>query len=151
MKPFAFRLASVLAIWQRREDAALANLQRQQAATAAARHRVTTLETQRQQARVAGAMPPAAADAHLDPAWHRNWITHITMRLEAARDEATRCAASEEAARTVWQKARRDRRVIERLRERALRRHAQDTRRDEMKVMDELAVQGAFRKGGLTW
>jgi flagellar export protein FliJ len=90
-------------------------------------------------------------DVHLDPAWHRNWITHITMQLEAARDETTRCLGNEEAARTVWQKARRDRRVIERLRERALRRHAQDTRRGDMKVMDELAVQGAFRKGGLTW
>lgn len=151
MKPFAFRLASVLTIWQRREDAALANLQRQQAATAKARHRVTMLETQRQEARATGAAAAGVADAHLDPAWHRNWITHITMKLEAARDAATQCAANEVAARTVWQKARRDRRVIERLRERALRRHAHDARRDEMKVMDELAVQGAFRKEGLTW
>ncbi len=151
MKPFVFRLESVLTIWQRREDAALANLQRQQAATATARQRVTTLEHQRQTARETWASPSSIGDTTLDPTWHRNWITHITMKLDAARDEATRCAANEEAARTVWQTARRDRRVIERLRERALRRHAHDTRRDEMKVMDELAVQGAFRKEGLTW
>ncbi|MCC7185376.1 MAG: flagellar export protein FliJ [Acidobacteria bacterium] len=151
MKPFVFRLESVLTIWQRREDAALANLQRQQAATATAQRRVTTFEEQRRAARMKVAEGPGAGDPHVDPAWHRNWITHITMKLEAARDEVIRCVANEEAARGVWQKARRDRRVIERLRERALRRHAHDTRRDEMKVMDELAVQGAFRKEGLTW
>jgi flagellar export protein FliJ len=151
MQPFTFRLESVLTIWKRREDAALANLQRQQATTATARRRVTTLEEHRHAARISGAAPSTVADPQVDPAWHRNWIAHITMTLEAARDEVRRCAANEEAARLVWQKARRDRRVIERLRERALRRHAHDARRDEMKVMDELAVQGAFRKEGLTW
>ena len=151
MQPFTFRLESVLTIWQRREDVALANLQRQQAASETARRRVTALDQQRKAAGLVPPPSPAAVDTLLDPAWHRNWITHLTMKLEAARDEVTRCVANEAAARAVWQKARRDRRVIERLRERALRRHAQDARRDEMKRMDELAMQGAFRKEGLTW
>lgn len=75
----------------------------------------------------------------------------MTVALEAAREDAARCAAAEAKARLAWHNARRDMRVMERLRERAHRRYQQDARRDERTQMDERAVMGAFRKGGLTW
>jgi flagellar export protein FliJ len=151
MKPFAFRLESVLTIWRRREEAALTFLQQQQAATAAAHQRITVLDARRSDARAALASVSGGVPSIDDPAWHRNWITRMTMALEAARADAARCVANEAAARAAWQKARRDMRVMERLRERAHRRYTQEARRDERKQMDELAVVGAFRKGGLTW
>lgn len=151
MTPFVFRLERVLSIWTRREEAARVFLQRQQAATAAARARVDTLETQRAEARLALTTSPTGRPSSDDPAWHRNWITRMTMALEAARDEAARCAAKEEDARVAWHKARRDMRVMERLRERAQRRHTRDEQRAERTQMDELAVMGAFRKEGSTW
>lgn len=151
MKPFTFRLESVLIVWKRREETALTFLQRQQAATVAARHRVTALDAQRTRARTAWSSVCAGRQAVDDPAWHQNWITHITMALEAARMDVVRCATHEAEARAAWHKARRDMRVMERLRERAQRRHAQQARRDERKQMDELAVLGAFRKEGFTW
>lgn len=139
MRPFTFRLASVLTLWQRREDAALANVLRNQAATHDADLRLSGLvETRADAARhthvaVVGAHPPD------DPAWHRNWIVHLSMAIEAARDDLRRCEALEHAARLAWQRTQRDRRVLERLRDRAWRRHQSEARRVEMKVMDELA------------
>jgi flagellar export protein FliJ len=139
MRPFKFRLVSVLTLWQRREDAALADLLRNQAATRDADLRLSGLvETRADAARrthvaVAGARLPD------DPAWHRNWIVHLSMAIEAARDDLNRCEALERTARVVWQGAQRDRRMLERLRDRAWRRHQSEARRNEMKVMDELA------------
>jgi len=139
MRPFRFRLAAVLTIWQRREEAARTILLREQAATVRAQAHVDAVVAQREAARSAPAVM-AARDAGLhDPTWHRNWITHLTAQLAAARDAVVQCTAAEAQARTTWQQARRDVRVMERLRERAVQRHAVATRRDEMKQMDELA------------
>jgi flagellar export protein FliJ len=151
MRPFAFRLAGVLAVWQRREDAALANLQRQQAATHVAQTRLADNERQREEAMANLARAVAGAANGEDPGWHRNWITHLAMRREADRDEVARCAANEAAAKTAWQRSRRDRRVIERLRERAQARHAVDARRHDMKVMDELAGMATGRRERQAW
>lgn len=139
MRPFRFRLASVLTLWQRREDAALANLLRNQAATRDAQLRLSSLVEARADAARRTHVAVAGTHAPDDPAWHRNWIVHLSLAIEAARDDLGRCEALEQTARTAWQRARRDRRVLERLRDRALRRHQVETRRDEMKVMDELA------------
>jgi flagellar export protein FliJ len=137
--PFRFRLASVLTVWQHREDAALADLHRNQAATHAARRRLTQLNETRAAAASPVALTPRNEVVPHDPAWHRNWIVHLSMAIEAARDNVRRCEALEVTARLAWQRAQRDRRVLERLRDRARQRHETEARRDEMKVMDELA------------
>lgn len=136
MAPFRFRLHAVLDLWQRREDAALADLQRQSAAVARARDRYTQAQDSRDQA-VTGGSHDREGD---DWTWHRNWIVHLSAVVEAARDDVTRCELNEASARQRWQTARRDRRVIERLRDRAERRHALEERRREGKALDELAV-----------
>jgi flagellar export protein FliJ len=139
MSAFRFRLAGVLAIWQRREDRALTVLQGEIAECAVARADIERLLRARDEAR-SGAMA-AIADRRggHDPAWHRNWITRLARQLDAAQQQLAKCEAREASARAAWQRARRDRRVIERLRDRAGRRHEVDERRRELIEMDERA------------
>lgn len=151
MRPFTFRLANVLTIWQRREDAALAILLRQQAATGAARTRALDAEAACVAAAAEAVAAVATPDVMGDPGWHRNWILYLSAERDRARQDVTRCVALEVTSRTAWQQARRDRRVLERLRERAQRRFQAGARRDEMKQMDELAGRGAMFKEGLRW
>jgi flagellar export protein FliJ len=146
MSVFRFRLAGVLAIWQRREDRALTVLQGEIAESAAARATIERLLRARDEAG-AGAMA-ALADRRggHDPAWHRNWITRLARQLDAAQQHLVKCETREAAARAAWQRARRDRRVIERLRDRAGRRHAIDERRRELIEMDERAGVSAQKE-----
>lgn len=139
MGPFRFRLANVLAIWQRREETALAVLHRESALSAIARGEVERLQRLRAEASDTSRAALADPRAWPDPSWHRNWITHLKTQLTTATQEVVRCDAREAAARAVWQRAQRDRRVIERLRDRAGRRHAAEVRRVERVAMDERA------------
>ena len=139
MRPFAFRLATILALWQQREDAALKELHRKQVAHRAALARVADLRDARAHAsRDMYARTPRSSEPH-DPSWHRNWIKHLSLAIDDALADAGRRAADERAAQLAWQRARRDRRVLDRLRDRAHRRHQVEMRREEMKLFDELA------------
>ncbi len=146
MKPFTFRLAGVLKVWTRKEEQAYAFFQRQMASTAAARQREDEARALRAEAQRAatdamrGDMRPA------EMGWHRNWMTSLSLRVEAARDDVRRCEQLERAAQAAWQKARRDRRVLERLRERAETRYRVEARRDEIRFMDGLAQQARQRE-----
>lgn len=141
MKPFTFRLAGVLKVWTRKEEQAYAFFQRQMASTAAARDREADARATRADAqhRATDAMREATAPTEIT--WYRNWITSLSLRVEAARDEVRRCEQLERAAEAAWRKARRDRRVLERLRERAETRYRVEARREEMRLMDGLAQQ----------
>lgn len=139
MGPFRFRLAGVLTIWQRREDRALTVLQREIAEVAVARAHVEGLLRARDDARAGSIAALSDRRGGHDPAWHRNWISHLARQLDAAQHRVVKCEARETSARAAWQRARRDRRVIERLRDRAGRRHAVDSRRRELIEMDERA------------
>lgn len=139
MPPFRFRLANVLAIWQRREDHALTFLQGEIAEVALARAEVERLLRARDEAGDGATAALADRRGGHDPAWHRNWITRLAQKLDAAIGRVGKCEAREASARAAWQRARRDRRVIERLRDRAGRRHAADSRRRELIEMDERA------------
>lgn len=149
MRPFAFRLATVLMLWQRREDAALVELHRQQAVHRVAVSHLDGLHEARAQASREARAGSQPATAPHDPAWHRNWIKHLSLAIDGARVELARCAGNERVAQIAWQRARRDRRVLERLRDRAFRRHQIDMRRHETKLLDELA--GLRPRKGLTW
>lgn len=146
MKPFTFRLAGVLSLWRRKEENAQAHFQRQMAMTAVARVRERDARDVRDAAQQAAADAMRGTHAHLESAWHRNWITHLSLRVEAARDDVRRSEQNERAAKLVWQRAQRDRRVLERLRDRAQQRYRLEARRDEMKVMDALAQQAGQRE-----
>lgn len=146
MKPFTFRLAQVLALWHRREDAAHMALQRHQAATAAARLRAHDAARARQAALDDAGRCGASTSAAHELTWHRNWIELLSVRLAGTVDATRRCEAAERAALAAWQKARRDRRTMERLRDRARQRYAVDVRRREAAAMDAVAQQAAARE-----
>jgi flagellar export protein FliJ len=137
--PFRFRLAAVLSVWQKREEAAFAIFQRESAAVAAAKADVDARLAARAEAQRAASAAWHEPGGMAESAWHRNWITHLTVEVDAARGRVARCEARERDARAVWQRARRDRRVMERLRDRAQARHAAETRRVELVEMNERA------------
>lgn len=146
MKPFTFRLAGVLKVWTRKEEQAYAFFQRQMASTAAARDRESEARAARTDAQHRATDALREATAPTEITWYRNWITSLSLRVEAARDEVRRCEQLERAAQAAWQKARRDRRVLERLRDRAETRYRVDARREELRLMDGLAQQAHQRE-----
>lgn len=152
MRPFRFRLASVLTVWRRREEAALGNLQRQRAVVQAAERRVADAIEARTAAQHDAARAIVACTAptvYADPAWHRNWIVELSARIEVARDALAAALDHERAALHAWQKARRDVRVLERLEERARARHQVETTRADLRQMDALAALRAPK--GQAW
>jgi flagellar export protein FliJ len=78
---------------------------------------------------------------------HRNWIAQEQRHAATCRRSHEECLGAVQAAAVILQKAARHVRMMERLRERARRRHQDASRRAESKVLDELAtVQFARRK-----
>jgi flagellar export protein FliJ len=76
---------------------------------------------------------------------HRTWIDHQRAAVAACQrlhDERVEAAT---AAATVLHEARRQVKVLERLRERARRRHVAAEQRDERQRLDEFAVQQFVR------
>lgn len=149
MRPFRFRLASVLTVWRRREDAALANLQRQRAAVQAAEHRLALAIEAKREAHATAAQALVTDRDHTDPAWHRNWIVELSARIQVARDALASCLDAERAALRTWQMARRDVRVLERLEERARGRYQVEATRADLRQMDALAALRAPK--GQAW
>jgi len=139
MKPFRFRAAAALDVRSREERAAEAALARAEAeftgadrAWAASRERIGT---------AVGDLERVARDgANVDTLiWHRNWIQRLTAIADARLVQRSRLETAARTARSAWQVAKRRRRVLERLRDRAFRRHQAAEHRHELKVIDELA------------
>lgn len=72
---------------------------------------------------------------------HRNWIDHQRAAIAAQQRLHDERVAAVAAAATVLHEATRRVKVLERLRERALRRHTAAERREEMQRLGEFAVQ----------
>jgi flagellar export protein FliJ len=139
MAVFRFRAAAALELRRREERAASGVLSR-----AEARFHELQAETDRLAARRAEAH--AGHDACLRGGtdsgrllWHRTWIDQLTAsagRLARQVDKQTGVVAE---GRRAWFEARRKRRALERLQERALRRFREAEALDERKAIDELA------------
>ena len=139
MATFRFRGAAALEIAERQEQAAEGALARAEADLSSARVR---WETTRVRLRDAGATlmstARSGASSHV-LAWHRNWMTGLAVAADARGKETEQLAVAVRRARLAWQIARRRRLTLERLRERALRRHRVAEQRREVKELDELA------------
>ena len=72
---------------------------------------------------------------------HRNWIDHQRAAVTAHQRLHDERVAAAAAAATALHEATRHVKVLERLRERARRRHTAAERREEMQRLDEFAVQ----------
>ena len=139
MTTFRFRGAVALEIAERQEQAAEGALARAEADLSSARVR---WETTRVRLRDAGATlmstARSGASSHV-LARQLNWMTGLAVAADARGKETEQLAVAVRRARLAWQIARRRRLTLERLRERALRRHRVGEQRREVKELDELA------------
>lgn len=71
--------------------------------------------------------------------WHQNWIARLAGEVDAAKVDVEARAAEVLVAEEAWREARKKRLALERLRERAARKHQHELQRQELKVIDELA------------
>lgn len=72
--------------------------------------------------------------------WHRAWILALRQRVAALDQRRAATAVQHQAAAAAWQRARRDVRALERLRERALLRYHADERHREQTELNWLGT-----------
>lgn len=139
MADFRFRAAAALELRRQQETGAATALSVAEAALRAAEGRVDEAESGR---RVAQDQQQSAERRGSDVAaitWHRDWVVRLGQVVENARQDVARRTEAVTDAEAVWREARRKRLALERMRERAFRRFRDEERRQEMKVIDELA------------
>ena len=139
MKPFRFRAQAALDLRQRvetearkalvtaEEHARLANVRLNEAAHSVGVAQETLTCAERDG--VSGA----------ELRWHQSWIARQRLEVDARRREAAVSAASVDRAVTSVRAAHKQRRTLERLRDRLLMRHRIEARRHEQRNLDELA------------
>jgi flagellar export protein FliJ len=139
MRPFRFRAEATLDIRRKHDEAAQRSLGVARAAARSAAVAVTiTLE------RIETANRDAAkawqADGCVDQLiWQGNWMVALQRDVSRARQTLLDRESEERRAAEIAQHARMQVRVLERLKERALRAWQLDVRRAEQKALDELA------------
>ena len=148
MPPFRFRLEPVLQMRQRAEDHAQQALARAERQLQEAERGLRLADDRLRDAY--GSANQAERDGtdvvHLT--WHRNWIVVKTRDVEASRLDVRDRLETRELRLRQAQEALKQRRVLERFKERA--RLAFDTvaARREMQAIDELATIKAARRAG---
>jgi flagellar export protein FliJ len=139
MSDFRFRAQVVLDLRRKQEDAAAAALAEAEAAVQRAVEQRAAKTAERQHAldRRLTAQRDGTSGATLE--WHWNWINGLEAAVERlGRDlDARRLEAG--VAERAWREARRRRLVIERMRDRLLRRHQAAEQQKDARAMDELA------------
>jgi len=139
MAEFRFRAQAALDLRQKQEDdaanalakaeAAFRRTAEQQAATRAEREAALTRQLGDQRAGIGAALLE----------WHWNWINGLSATIERLGRDLEARRKDVTAAELAWREARRRRLVLERMRDRQLRRHQADERRKEARNVDELA------------
>lgn len=145
MKPFRFRAEPILA-WRRRlaDEARVAVVRANESVRAAVQH---VADAEARSSRAADDFRRAVA-AYTDIETivrHRNWIDREQAHAAASRVRRDQRQREADAALDVLQRAMRHVRVLEKLRDRAWRRHQNLERRQDMKALDELATQRFVR------
>jgi flagellar export protein FliJ len=139
MREFRFRAAAALELRRQQESAAGVTLAQ---AEARFREAEAVLEAGIAKRQAAQAAQNDTASRGTDIAtleWHRNWITRLAATITRLRHEVDVRAAVVRDAENAWRDARRRRLALERMKDRAWRRFHEEQRRQELKVIDELA------------
>ncbi len=139
MAVFRFRAAAALEARRRQEDDAQAEYARKNGLKHAADQRCIEIESRREAAGQALIESQAQGQDGGTQTWHRNWISGLAATAQVAARDAAQAERAAEAARRVWQEARKKRLVLERLRDRAWRRFRHEETLREQRVIDELA------------
>lgn len=139
MAVFRFRAGAALELRRKQESDAAAALATAEAALRTAEARVEQAEANRRTAQHDLSQVERRGSDIATLGWHRNWVVRLAEVVESERSDLGRAAASVREAEAAWREARRKRLALDRLRERAWRRYQDEERRQEMKVIDELA------------
>jgi len=148
MSRFRFRLEPVLQMRQRAEDEAQQALARAERQLHDAEARASASDDKLRMAYA------SASQAERDGAdvvlltWHRNWIVARTRDVEAGRLEVRDRLETRDLRLRQAQEARKQRRVLERFKERAQVAFDQEAAHREMQAIDELAAIKAARRAG---
>jgi len=137
---FRFRAAAALDVRRKQEDAARLAAARAESAREAAEQ---VAEEARDAVRVDGERLAGAQSAGVEAwrvQWHRVWIDRQRREADARAAEAASRAAEAVVAQQAVQDAFKRRRVLERLRDRASRKHRRATDQQHVREMNELAT-----------
>jgi flagellar export protein FliJ len=139
MRPFRFRAQAALDLRQKQEEEALRALARAQDAADRARARTETAVGGVSQAdRQLQAAAQDGASGWLI-GWHRSWIARQRLEVDARKREAAISAAAVERAAASVRETHRQRRTLERLRDRSHRAYDLEVGRQDTREMNALA------------
>jgi flagellar protein FliJ len=150
MRQFRFRAQSALDLRRKVEEAAERALAVAQAAVRAAEEGTASADRALKSATERANESTASATGAHELIWYRNWILSKRAALaDRRRAEQQRRAEAHHAAEALI-KARRERKALELLRDKAWRAHVQTERRNEQKDLDLLGAisHGIRRTGG---
>ena len=139
MATFRFRAEAALELRRQQETAAARTLATSEAALRTAEAKVEQAERDRRSAQEQQVQALRHGSDVAAMTWHRDWVARLGLQMAVEQADAARCAGVVSEAEAAWREARRKRLALERMRERAVRRFAAEERRQEMKVIDELA------------
>lgn len=140
MRAFRFRAESALDLRRKREDDARLLVTRAQNAADMADAKAAAAQRQVEDA----SATLITVQSHGAPIWlidwHRSWILRQSREADACRRQAATAHGVVTEATAVLREAHKQRRVLERLRDRLKARHAREADRRELAQMNELAT-----------
>lgn len=139
---FRFRLERILNLRQREEDVVRLDLARVNREITQVQMEIERIERELRSTDVSRELERCK---DLDPGFvvrrHQGHLTALEGSVREAREEESRLFRERSDVNARLIQARRDRAAVEKLRERALRKHRQESERQERKEMDEVAAR----------
>jgi len=148
MSRFRFRLEPVLQMRQRIEDEAQQALARAERLLQEAERGLTLAEGRLRDAYVSASQAEREGADVIRLTWHRNWIVVKTRDVEASRLDVRDRLETRNLRLQQAQEAHKQRRVLERFKDRARLAFDSEAAQREMQAIDELATIRAARRAG---
>lgn len=139
MRRFRFRATAALDLRRTQEQVALGVVARVEAEFQAVRERRDETLAARQAAMTAQLETERLGTDGASIVWHRTWISQLAVTADRLGADMTARQEVVKNAQRAWFEARRKRRALERMRDRAWQRHRREEDRQERLELDELA------------
>ena len=139
MAEFRFRAQAALDLRHKEEDAAATALAQAEAAFRRTAEQQNAKRAERETALAQRLADQCAGIGAAALEWHWNWINGLAAAVDRLGRDLEVRRVEVGTAQQAWREARRRRLVLERMRDRMLKRHQQEERRKEARNVDELA------------